>query len=168
MPVFSRRAAGELIDEKTGKRQPVPPSQVLRLVGPLIRIELRPSLNFLKALKDKDPQKARQVEGKGKIMGHGLIDTGASHTAIDAEISTVFHLEPINVTNTATPSDAKYETTIYAGLEFYIPDGNIVVETSVAGLQLKNQGIQALIGRDLLQHGIFVYNGHDGSFSFAV
>lgn len=159
MPVFSRRAAGEAIDRKTGKREPVPPAEILKIVGPLMHIELRPTAAFLAALRAKDPVKASQVEKKGAIKGNGLIDTGASHTAIDAEIGSAFHLEPINVINVSTPSDAGYQATIYAGMELYIPDGNIVVETSVAGLQLKIKVFKRLLGATCYSMGYLFITG---------
>lgn len=36
------------------------------------------------------------------------------------------------------------------------------------GVMLQNQGLVALIGRDVLKSGLFVYNGTEGSFSFSI
>ncbi len=40
--------------------------------------------------------------------------------------------------------------------------------SSVVGSQLSAQGIVALIGRDVLQHFLLVYNGPAGMFSLSV
>lgn len=44
---------------------------------------------------------------------------------------------------------------------------NVVVETTAIAAPLQDQHIQCLIGRDVLQHGVFIYIGYANTFSLS-
>lgn len=52
-------------------------------------------------------------------------------------------------------------------IRFTLPN-DIVVETTAFEAPLEEQSIEALIGRDVLAQGAFVYLGYSNTFSFSI
>lgn len=102
----------------------------------------------------------------GKSMaGKVLLDTGARYTFIDTDV--VDHLAlPEGEANLALGLDGVFETVqiLDFSVEFVDPQGERARHDfdAVAGDYLKHFGIDALIGRDLLRHTIFSYDGVAG------
>src|SRR5438105_13440515 len=105
------------------------------------------------------------------VQLRALIDTGASCTCIEAGALAPLGLSPTGVIPITTPSSglspaicSQYDVSITivhptVGMGFpAIP----VVEC-----QSLSSSFQALLGRDLLQHCLFVYDGHAQQFSLA-
>jgi len=44
---------------------------------------------------------------------------------------------------------------------------NVIVETVVIAAPLQGQNILCLIGRDVLQHGVFIYTGYVNTFTLS-
>lgn len=93
------------------------------------------------------------------------VDTGASGTCVKTSVLAPLAITPHNHLSISTPSGSAtcpvYDVDIVmAGLGALhnIP----VIETSMGG-----QPIDGLLGRDILQFGMLVYNGKDSSFSLA-
>lgn len=98
------------------------------------------------------------------VSGTFLLDTGASSTCVDPSLMSKLGIAPTGVVGIQTPSTAggshqcnQYDAAIY------IPGGNNIgfwvealpiVETSLA-----SQGIEGLIGRDIINRCTLVYNG---------
>jgi hypothetical protein len=102
----------------------------------------------------------------------GLIDTGASCSCVDASILQALNLQPTGTVPVHTPSTGpiphpanQYDVSITLHhppqLSFSIP--NIPVVDS----DLSIQGIDALIGRDILENALLVYDGSTGIFTMA-
>jgi hypothetical protein len=54
-------------------------------------------------------------------------------------------------------------------IDLIIEQNNFTIQNiQVFATALNNQGIQGLIGRDVLQHMLLVYNGYSGNFTLAV
>ena len=99
----------------------------------------------------------------------GLIDTGASLSALDESIVTALGLAPRNMISIHTPSTgAAYEKrmTFEALVVLGETSGKPLSKTiTVLSCELATQGFFALIGRDLLQHCRFLYDGPENSFT---
>jgi predicted aspartyl protease len=119
-------------------------------------------------------QKALESAGQSvpaPVLIQGLIDTGASGTAIDPSIIQGLGLQQTGSMPIHTPSTGSvphqvstYDVCItipFAGVTFTL--GALQVFES----SLSVQGIQALIGRDVLSNCLFVYDGRANIFSIA-
>lgn len=95
-----------------------------------------------------------------------MIDTGAEVTVIGNGIASSLDLIPIGRTFLNTPS-----STDVPCLQFDIPliFPNQVLLQSIIAIEapLTDQHIQCLIGRDVLQHRVLIYNGYDNSFTLS-
>ena len=106
------------------------------------------------------------------VLGRGLIDTGASGTAIDPSVVQSLGLLPTGMTTILTPSTGmvphpcnQYDISI---IILMAPQPLVALMTlPVIESQLLNQGIHALIGRDVLSSGMLVYNGKANTISLA-
>jgi predicted aspartyl protease len=131
--------------------------------GPTISVIVRPSTAFLSARKGGGD--AEEVPSVRSLM---LVDTGASGSAVDQEVIAMLGLQPTGSIAIATPSHEHHDVLTYdidliiEQNQFHIPD------VPVFATGLKNQGIHGLIGRDVLQHMLLVYNGYSGDFTLAV
>lgn len=95
-----------------------------------------------------------------------LIDTGASCTCVDPWIlKDSLKLSPTGTTEINTPSTGNDpKTADQYDISLLIPCGENEIPLRIEALpvvcsELKIQGIDALIGRDVLSNCIFVYNG---------
>jgi predicted aspartyl protease len=96
---------------------------------------------------------------------HAMIDTGASSTVIQKGLAAKLGLQPVGVTQIATPSSTGVECFEYA-VRYILPN-NVVADGTVIEAPLEGQQIQALIGRDLLAHAVLVYIGYTGSVTLS-
>ena len=104
-----------------------------------------------------------------------LVDTGASCTSVDPSIIAALALQPTGIASVITPSTGAipHQTSQYdVGLA--IPgatarDAALFFPTiAVIGAQLlQAQGFHALIGRDILDRCVLVYNGVTKLFTLA-
>lgn len=106
------------------------------------------------------------------IQIRGLLDTGASNTAIDPSVLTALGLTPTGtaLVNTPTTGNAPQTVDQYdVGFVIPGPDGGHLfsqILPVIASELLASQGFHALIGRDILSQCVFVYNG-SGFFTLA-
>ena len=106
------------------------------------------------------------------FTGRGLIDTGASGSAIDSSVVQSLGLLPTGTINILTPSTGsvphvcnQYDVSLTL---LMAPQPHVVsMIIPVLECQLLSQGIHALIGRDVLSSGMFVYNGKANTISLA-
>ena len=107
------------------------------------------------------------------IVVQGLIDTGASNTCVDPAVLTSLNLTPTGNTQLNTPStggqpvvaptyDVSLTITAMAGQPQFIFQTIPIIQS-----ELQVQGIQALIGRDILRFCLLTYDGRNGLFSLA-
>ena len=101
------------------------------------------------------------------INGFALVDTGASATCVDQETADGAGLPVIGKAVMHTASHAEHEAPVYSG-KLSIPNfGDVNLEFAM-GANLDGQNLIALIGRDLLQGAVLVYNGTDGAVSISI
>ena len=99
------------------------------------------------------------------ITLRAMIDTGASRTVIQKGVAGQLGIHPVGTTAINTPSSSNVPCNEYL-IRLLFP-GNVVVETVAVEAPLKGQHIQALIGREVLAHGVLIYNGYDRSFTLS-
>ena len=105
----------------------------------------------------------------------GMVDTGASITAIDTDLAHLLNLSPRGKTTLRTPSTGNQAVVVDAyDASLSIPPANvgelpyrIPTLLVIAADNLKVQGFQVLIGRDVLSRCLFVYNGEQGTYTLA-
>lgn len=133
--------------------------------GPIIDLKVMQSPQRVEALK-----KANQPYTSPVIV-RGLIDTGASGLALDHRVITSLGLQYRGVTNIHTPSTGpgfekrdEYDASFVLGETSVQP---LVVTLPVIACDFATQGFFALIGRELLQHCTFTYDGPKDQFTLA-
>lgn len=161
MAILNLQFAGErkLPD---GTTVPVPPQPVLAERGPILQVTV-----------GVGQQIATQVLQAGgtlppPVSGLALIDTGASVTCIDQDAANLLQLPVIDVVQVASASQAAAEQNVYP-IQIEVVGLPITVNAPRAvGASLAAQGLLALVGRDVLQHCVLVYNGPAGSISLSI
>lgn len=126
--------------------------------GPLIEVEFAVVRTAARALVDAGETVPQPVKATA------LIDTGASGTAVQAGLLGPLGLHPVGQTSVTTPTDQTVPCPVYTVL-LGMPNG--AVEITVIEAPLQGQNIQALIGRDVLQYGIFIYQGPSSQFTLS-
>jgi predicted aspartyl protease len=145
-----------------GKAVPVPPQAVLTQRGPIVQVTV-----------SVGQQIAAQVLQSGGVLpapvsGLALIDTGASVTCVDQDAATQLQLPAIDVVQVASASHAAAEQNVYP-IQVEVMGLPITVNAPRAvGASLAAQGLLVLLGRDVLQHCVLVYNGPAGSISLSI
>lgn len=134
----------------------------LRLEGPVVEVHFLVSADLEKKLK----LEGKSVPNPVKIKA--MIDTGASHCALQQTIPEKLKLEPVGTIKINTPSCKGKECYRYF-MRMAIPfHNNLVYEGVFTAVPLEGQGIDCLIGRDVLAHGILIYIGYANQFTFSL
>ena len=131
----------------------------LQKVGPVIEVILTPSANFLKQMKIS-PSIAKTV----KLSA--MIDTGATGTVISQGITTRLGINPVGTTLISTPSSTNVRCNQF-DVQIVLPNNVRFPSIVITEAPLQGQHIQCLIGRNILQHGVLIYNGCDNSFTLS-
>lgn len=141
----------------------------LATAGPILQIEIQVPQAVAKSLSDNGQPIPKP------IVGYGLVDTGASFTCVDEAQLKALLLNPVGVASVGT-ANGPAQQNVYA-CHIRIPAQDLHVELSpVLGANLSSQHVMiegtpplvALLGRNLLQFGVLVYNGTYGVWSFSV
>lgn len=105
------------------------------------------------------------------VLAKGLVDTGASHSAVDSDIVTALGLSPKRIAKVVTPSTGATPHkchTYDVSLHIPISAGNPPWSKhacEVTRADLKHQGFDVLIGRDMLTEAVFIYDGKSSVFT---
>ena len=154
MPITTGRfraqdANGNQLDDST--------SAALMRLGPVLQVVLVPP----DGATDGEPQ-----------QGAAIIDTGATQTCVDAETAKSAGWPMIDTAKLSSVTHPDHEVPVFAGHLSCPTLGNTIHVPRWMGVNLRpdeaDLPVVGLIGRDLLQQAIFIYNGHDGSFSLAL
>jgi predicted aspartyl protease len=161
MPILNIQLAGEA-QTPDGKTVPIPPQVALVQRGPVVQVSVSVGQII-----------AQQILQQGgtlppPVSGLALIDTGATTTCIDEEAARQLSLPAIDVVTVASASHAATEQNVYP-ISIEVVGLPIVVNASRAiGAALKAQGLLVLIGRDVLQSCVLIYNGPSGHFTLTL
>jgi hypothetical protein len=106
------------------------------------------------------------------ILVNALIDTGASHTAVDPSVMAALNLSPRRIVHSITPSTGATPHKAYTyDVGIHVPIGGPVMHSQIAwevtALDLKHQGFEMLFGRDLLSDALLIFDGKAGNFTLA-
>jgi hypothetical protein len=92
-----------------------------------------------------------------------LLETGSSATTISQEVAAALGLHPVHSTLVSSPAARDVERAVYS-VRLLFPN-SIVFEGLAIEEPLPGQDVQCVIGRDILQRAVFIYNGTSGVFS---
>lgn len=159
MPVFNIQLAaqGKAPD---GKIVPIPPQAALLQSGPIVPVTVCLEANY-----------AKPILSKGQaIVSHGgfaLIDTGANVSSIDEQTAKELNLPIVDQGKMSSASHEMHPCNFYP-VQITL-GGKLVLQAPRAmGANLGSKNLVALIGRDILQHCVLIYNGAAGSISLSL
>ncbi len=145
-----------------GRKLSIPPHVALLQRGPVVQV----SVSVGQVIAQQVLQKGGSLPAP--VAGLALIDTGATTTCIDEEAAQALKLPAIDVVTVASASHASSEQNVYP-ISIEVVGLPIVVNAARAiGAALKSQGLLVLIGRDVLQSCVLVYNGPAGQFTLTL
>jgi len=133
--------------------------------GPILDVRIGVSQARAAALKNANQAVPNPIQIRG------LIDTGASCTCVDPAVLSALGLAPTGVIPMLTPSTGQqaHHANVY-DISLVLVHPNLTLthqNIPVAEAQLAIQGIQALIGRDVLKLCLLVYDGQSGACTLA-
>ena len=156
MPVFKTRI------HPTNQAPPAPVPMALTHLGPVVQLQLEVSDALSKELVESKQQVPAPVSGRG------LIDTGATFSAIDNSVAKRMGLQPIGTVRVGT-AGGRRAAPVYALKITIVGGGNIVLnDNHVTGVDLDGTDMLALLGRSFLQNVILIYDGISAEFTIAL
>ena len=158
MPTTIIKAAVTVTNE-AGETVQLTQREALKIAGPCIEGVITVSDAQQRALVERN-------EGFEQRGGMILIDTGASVSCFDDNVARELKLPIVGAGKMHSASHSESNVAVYAG-KLILPSLAINVKNAV-GANLAAQGLIALIGRDILEHGTLFYNGIDGSATFSM
>lgn len=139
-----------------------PAPEILAMEGPTLDVLIGVTEFHAKYLEDNGKSVPQPMSGKA------MIDTGASVTVVDVEIMKHLGACPIGVALVGTPQGKDLQEKYPAKISFPGTGLGSVQSGSVLGSPaIGEQGLAALIGRDLLKHWLIIYNGPAGNTTIA-
>lgn len=152
MPVLTMR-----FDARDDEGKSVQAPAVFARFGPIFQVVLVPH---------------EEMKGASPKQGYAMIDTGASGTCVDTETAKSAGWPIIDTANMSSTTHSNQVMPVFAGRLFCAAFNNHIEAPRWMGVNLDSAGspfpLVALIGRDLLQNAVFIYNGHDLSFTWAI
>lgn len=108
------------------------------------------------------------ISGDEKIDGIALWDTGATNTCISKDVAEKLNLVATGKTYLKTPSGSDERNTYLLTIE--LPNNVVVVDVKVTETEIGEQGLDLLIGMDIISKGDFAVSNFEGKtcFSFRV
>lgn len=102
-----------------------------------------------------------------KISGKGLWDTGATFSCISKQVVKALNLTPTGYTNIVTPSGSSTQPTYMVSID--LPNLVTFETIRVCESEIGKQGIEMLIGMDIISKGNFSLSNFEGKtvFSYA-
>ena len=130
-------------------------------------------MDLLVGVSDARAQALKNLQRPIPVPIHvrGLVDTGASCTAIDVDVIKALGITPTGRTSVLTPSTGAkpHECNQYdCGITLLHTTTQLNL-SPIAAIEsrLSHQGFHVLIGRDILRNCLFFYNGAVSRFALA-
>jgi len=131
----------------------------LQQTGPVVAVRLTVGQPAADALRKEQKAVPTPIEVQA------MIDTGATGTVVSEEIVSQLGLHPVGRTRIHTPSSDNVPCPVYL-VRLMFPN-NVIAQTVAIGAPLRGQPIQCLVGRDVLQHSVFIYIGYTDTFTLS-
>ena len=161
MPILHTQLTGQG-QTPDGKPVAIPSPIALTQRGPVLQVTLGVEQTIAQQLL------AQGIKLPEPISGLALIDTGATSTCIDETVAKQLKLPVVDVVTISSASHSKTEQNVYPVLIEVVGLPIKFNTLRAIGVSLANQGLQVLIGRDLLQLCTLFYNGMIGSFTLSI
>jgi hypothetical protein len=117
---------------------------------------------------------AAGIPAPNGVTIRALVDTGASCTCIDPGVLRSLDLSPTGSVSVLTPSTGPWaHLADEYDVSLHIPGSQphhaplVFPAVPVTAADLSIQGIQGLIGRDILSQCVLIYNGFESTFTLA-
>jgi predicted aspartyl protease len=133
----------------------------LQQTGPILEIQIAIPRDLFNVLK----QNNQPISNPIKAIA--LIDTGATSSVVNPDIIRALGISPTGRIKISTPSDTDVDCNQFK-LAFVFPNNVIIESSDVIEAPLKGQPIQCLLGRDILRHAVFIYNGYMQQITYSV
>ncbi len=167
MPVYNA-AYTALPPGGQGPPQPSPGS--LQTAGPVVPVQVEIPTALAAQLQHGN------ARIPAPVAGLALIDTGASISAVDAGVIQGLGVQQVGVASVGGVGGVAQHALfpcrlVFPGVPFPPIDFASIVAAPLVGIgsvQAPGQRTIALVGRDLLQHFILIYNGPGATVSLAV
>ena len=131
----------------------------LLAVGPVVEIQISAGQAFVTAHK----RKAAAISTPLRVSA--MVDTGASASVIQEGLAAQLGLTPVGAILIHTASSTNVRCYEYE-VQLVFPNEVVVAATAIEA-PLQGQAIQCLIGRDVLSHGVLIYNGVSNLFKLS-
>ncbi|MFH1824838.1 MAG: retropepsin-like aspartic protease [Candidatus Firestonebacteria bacterium] len=147
------RYGGQSKVEKDGKELivQIPPPVILNQMGAFIKV----TITHPRIVQENFKQQGKSAP---TVSVNALIDTGASGTVITPRVADQLGLVHTGFQKVSSVQDEQQQPVYYGFIIFPWGNGK---EIPIVSCPLKN--FDCLIGRDILLHWHFTYNGPDGS-----
>lgn len=113
----------------------------------------------------------QSLQGQGKSLSPlkvlAMIDTGATGSVIQQGLLSTLGIFPVGTVCICTPSSTNVQCPVYA-VQILFPSLKMTMTKRIIEAPLQGQQIQFLIGRDILRHAVFIYQGPTDSFTLAI
>ncbi len=159
MPILNVQVR-EVARDAHGNEYDIPPSRALVRRGPVVAVSLRPLEAQRRVLAERGEPIPAAVDGLA------LIDTGASCTCVDQDAAIRAGLNVIDRGTIASASHSAHDVPVFA-CEIDVAELGQIRHRRAMGVTLANQGLLAVIGRDMLASTVVIYNGLTGSLSIS-
>lgn len=127
--------------------------------GPVLELGLTAANKFLRIVEGN-------VSAENQLKIPAMIDTGAEVTVIGDGVAAALGLIRVGRTFLNTTSSVDVPCFRF-DIQLIFPN-NVVLQSVIAiEAPLTDQHVRCLIGHDVLQHGLFIYNGSDNSFTLS-
>jgi len=132
------------------------------LSGPRVQVIVGLGRQFVESLL------ARGEPVPEPIVGDALIDTGAVRTCVDDQVARQLRLPVLGRANLSTASHASIQTNMHPVKIEFVGSGLSSNILQAPACSLASQKLAILIGRDVLQQFLLVYNGPLGQWTMTL